>query len=199
MGYHGDFEFDFTILAENTEKAEAALLAHILSHSDETYSAYSRLGWILDEAEDKKITSLFNVAWDGVFAEEHTPAPLVALANLCDRGDIIFSDYCHKKWHSWEEDMLDVLAPFIEDGGAIKYKGEDFDCEQVWTFNGGVREEPFSAVFDKWTVDKTAEALTDAVGLLSDVSVFLGEDHCLVERIKTFMTNYQELLTEVEK
>ncbi len=196
MGYYGHFDFDCKILAVNTEQAEAALLAHIIDRSTEA-PRWDSLDWILQQAPDRKIVSLFNAAWGEDLAEEQTPAPLIALANLSTRGDIVILGDCEKKWHTYEENLLDVLAPFIEDGGTIAYKGQDFECAQKWVFEDGIREEPLNDVYDRSTVEETAEAFHVAQNLLKIASTLLGEDHEFSKKTQTFLSNYQHLtLTE---
>jgi len=195
MGYDADFSFDFTIPSAKVDQAEKALLAHIANSSKSDNPNYDNLDWILTETDSKTLAALFNAAWHADVAFEQEIAPLVALATLSTRGDIVFSDYVSKSWREYEEPILDVLAPFVEDGGTVRYKGEDFDCEQVWTFKDGVRRAPINDVFDKATVEETLAKLKRALSLLTDAVTFCGEDSALTKMIQPFLDE-QSITTE---
>jgi hypothetical protein len=124
MGYEATFSFDLTIPAKHVEAAE-----EIMTERADSY-------W-MDDGDD--FCSMFRCAWgEDVVAEEKTPPPLAALASGEVRGNIEISGVAYRKWRSWEEPLLDTLAPYIQDGGSISVEGED-DYATTWEFEGGVR------------------------------------------------------------
>jgi len=140
MGYHADFDFDLTIPAEHVAKAELALY-HSLSECRHE-SPRDCLGDCFDfEVIDGTFCAKFDDEWGEALTEEEEISPLEALASGVTRGAIHITGWAGKKWGSWEEPLLDALAPFIENGGTVTVKGEDSDTPSEWYFDGNARHE----------------------------------------------------------
>jgi hypothetical protein len=186
MGYYADFGFDMAIPAEKVEAAEKALIQHM----EETGH------WALTHAEEQTISFLFNESWGDNIAQEEKPNPLIALATLNSRGRVTFNEWTHKKWRSWEEDMLDVLAPFIEDGGTVTFKGEDYDCHEKWEFQDGTRNHIGHGVFELREVEDLRDKVARAERLLCEALERLPDpDSGLSEEIRQFILGPRRELT----
>lgn len=161
MGYQAGFEFDLVIPAEHVEAAEKAMI-EVLKRD-------------LTRCTKRTFCQAFNEAWGEGLAEEATPTPLVALASGCVRGEITISGYCHKSWREWEEPMLDAIAPFVQKGGCVTVKGEDYDAPSEWRFDGRCRyTEDYENILtsERKELEAKAKRLEKAESLLRRLTTF---------------------------
>lgn len=162
MGYEATFGFDLIIPAEFVVQAEEALRAELTG------------GQIMpdsDRAEAAGFCEMFNDAWGETLAVEQKPQPLMSLATLAARGDITIDGYAYKKWRSWEEGTMDVLAPFITEGGTVDIEGEDGEASK-WEFVDGLRHDielVRVAAPDLQRLEEIEKSHKQAVALLEEI------------------------------
>ena len=103
---------------------------------------------------------------------------------------ITVSGLISKKWRDWEESLLDVLAPFVKDGGRVVVKGEDYDCATEWRFHEGVRHvEEFAPVSCSELAELQAKALRcdEAIELLRLVHKSLDDTGQFQSKVDAFL------------
>jgi len=179
MGYHGEFGFNIVIPAKHVEEAEQVL--------------YKQLGLLDGQVETPKeggFCDVFNEHWgdtwsDEPYAEERKPSPLHALADGQFRGEITIFGHTTKKWRDWEQPLVEALAPYVEAGGTISVKGEDWECASIWAFDGK------TVVVDEYTPTSTkeleelrakAERLKEAEAMLGELRYAFSRDPSKEER-----------------
>lgn len=123
MGYYLNTDgSDFRIPQDRQDAALAALKA---AHTDEHYPSDDRRMYLDDDERASRTLALFFTAWgfDEVTVDDAD-------------GAIVGVDYWEDRQEYRTGALWRILAPFIDDGGWIDYRGED-DEHWRYRFQGG--------------------------------------------------------------
>ena len=182
MGYYASFDFNLTIRAENVAAAEKILF----EHASNGFALEKRL-------REGRFAEVFDDMWGEPLATEKEITPLQAVASGVMRGEVGIEGSCHKKWRSWEESLLEALAPFCEAEGWVVVRGEDDDCPQEWDIVAGEDGNFLSYNYQepirmerRGELEAKEKSLEKAEDLLKDILLENSISPTLADRINSY-------------
>jgi hypothetical protein len=93
------------------------------------------------------------------------------------QGDICITGCAYTKWRDFQDNYLDVFGPYAAAGSRVIHKGEDYDCDQAFEYDGETMHEMSYAPArcDDINALKTArEMLRDGTPSLEELRAVLG-------------------------